>query len=144
MAATITGAQAKQRVEQLIRQAAAQLPLGARLKPTGPTGFAACDDPSDGGPAGRVFAELHYDVVYPQAATLEQAIPVLATFWQSRGYQIKKDLRNDPTFARLGVQDPADKFYVEIVVYHRGSGRIDAQLIGSSPCVWENGTPSPQ
>jgi hypothetical protein len=139
---TMTGAQAKQRTEQLIQQAAAQLPPGAQLKPTGTTKFAACDDPTDGGPQGRVFAELHYDVIYPQPNMLQQAIPQLATYWQSQGYRIKKDMRDNREFARLGVEDPADEFYVEIVVYHRNGGQIDAQLVGSSPCIWENGTPA--
>jgi hypothetical protein len=139
---TITGAQAKAGAERMVKEAVAQLPQGLKLEAIGPTGLAACDDPTDNGPAGRVFAELRYTISYSDNAVLEQAIPRLASYWESQRYKVIKDFRNDPAFAQLAVENPADGFRVGVTVYHRDGGRLDADLTGSSPCVWENGTPT--
>ncbi|MDG4785675.1 hypothetical protein O7626_06975 [Micromonospora sp. WMMD1102] len=140
MQPTVTAAQAAQRVEEILRDASAQLPPGAEMKPFGHTGTLPCDDPTDGGPAGRVFVEQQYELDFPPGWPADQALPTLAAYWQWRGYQVVNDLRDhgDPRFT---VQDPADGYRVGVTVYHRAPGSVDVYLIGSSPCVWRRGTP---
>ncbi|GIG86625.1 hypothetical protein [Plantactinospora endophytica] len=140
---TVTAVQAAQRVEEILRETHSQLPPGAELKPFGNSGTLPCDDPTDGGPAGRVFVEQQYEVVFPGNWPADQALPKLAEYWQQQDYKIVNDLR-DRSDPRLSVEDPADGYRVSITVYNRAPGSVDIYLIGSSPCVWQNGTPDPQ
>jgi hypothetical protein len=102
-----------------------------------------CDDPTDDGPAGRIFVEKRYEVVFPANWPADQALPKLAEHWQQRDYRIVSDLRgeDDP---KLAVERPGDGFRVNIAVWNRSPGSVDIYLTGSSPCVWENGTPNPR
>ncbi|MEE6261060.1 hypothetical protein [Plantactinospora sonchi] len=140
---TITTDQAAQRVEQLLRETYGQLPPGAELRPHGDLGTLPCDDPTDGGPAGRVFVEQQYEVTSPLDWPADQALPGLAEHWQRQGYRVIDDQR-DRSDPRLAVEHPEDGFRVSVNVYHRAPGSLDVYLIGSSPCVWPQGTPDPQ
>ncbi|GAB3972337.1 hypothetical protein V1634_07600 [Plantactinospora veratri] len=140
---TVTAVQAAQRVEELLRETHAQLPPGAELKPFGPSGTLPCDDPTDGGPAGRIFVEQQYEVVFPADWPTDQAMPRLADYWQQRDYRIVNDLR-DHSDPKLTVEERAEGYRVSITVYNRGPGSVDIYLTGSSPCVWEHGTPDPE
>ncbi|WP_422770792.1 hypothetical protein ACN28C_29650 [Plantactinospora sp. WMMC1484] len=142
MQPTVTAVAAAQRVGEILREAHAQLPPGAELKPFGVSGVLPCDDPTDGGPAGRVFVEQQYEVVFPANWRTGQALANLADYWRRRGYTVVNDLR-DRSDPRLSVQDPADGYRIGVAVHHRASGSVDIYLIGSSPCIWRNGTPDP-
>ena len=50
----ITEDEAAAKVDQHIANAVAALPETVELEPLGPVAFASCDDPTDGGPRGRV------------------------------------------------------------------------------------------
>ncbi|MBE1486702.1 hypothetical protein [Plantactinospora soyae] len=136
---TMTVGQAAERTEEIVREAQAALAPGTELE-TDLDDTTPCDDPSDGGPPGRVFVEKHYKVVYPDGWPVNQALVVLAQYWEQRGYKVIKDLRSERN-PQLAVESPNDGFRIGIEIYPRDSGRIDAFLVGSSPCIWENGTP---
>jgi hypothetical protein len=137
-------AQAVQRVEQLVQEAFAQLPPGATMKVNLNTDAMPCDDPTDGGPAGRIFAERRYFIVPPSTGTwpkAAEAVPALVGFWQEQGYKVRSDGRNDPE-PRYMVET-ADGYRVTAATWNRGD-HLDLSLGATSPCVWENGTPNPQ
>ena len=139
MQPTMTGAQAAVRVEEILQETFRQLPPGAQLRPYGGAGTLPCDDPTDGGPPGRVFVEQQYEVAHEPSWPVDEALPRLASHWEQRGYEVVKDLRaeRDP---QLAVEYP-DGFRVGIEVYRRGDSFADVYLVGSSVCVWERGTP---
>ncbi|GIE34699.1 hypothetical protein Ait01nite_077440 [Actinoplanes italicus] len=142
MQPTETSAEAVKRVEALVQEAFAQLPAGATLKFSDGSDHGSCDDAESGLPRGRVFVEKRYNVV-PRAGggwPEEQAIPALVAFWEKQGYRVYDDGRDrrDPKF----VVDTPDGYAVIVHGYDRGD-HYDFTLSGSSPCVWENGTPEP-
>lgn len=140
---TATKEQAAQRTEELVQEAFAQLPSGATLKLHNSSDESPCDDPTDGGPAGRVFAERRYLVVPPAGGSwpADQAIPALVTFWQQKGYRVHDDRRTG-SYPRY-VVETADGYSANISTFDRGD-HVDVTLSSSSPCVWPNGTPDPQ
>jgi hypothetical protein len=142
MQPTVTAEQASARVDAVVQEAHRQLPPGAELKPHGAEGKVPCDDPTDGGPAGRIFVEKQYQLQFPPDWPADQALPRLAEYWQQKSYRVHNDSRAkaDP---RLVVETP-DGYRASIEVFDRGAGRNDVYLVGSSPCVWEFGTPNPQ
>lgn len=141
---TETQAVAIERVEQLIRDATAQLPTGATLTNNYRSNEAGCDDPTDNGPAGRIFVEHRYAVVsadnYGRWRS-DLVIPPLAAYWEKQGFRVKNDMRakSDP---RYTVEDP-DGYFATVQGYDRG-GSYDFTLTVGSPCIWPNGTPNPQ
>lgn len=139
MQPTMTGSQAAVRVEEVLQETFRQLPPGAQLRPYGDTGTLPCDDPTDGGPAGRVFVEQQYEVVHDPQWPVDQVVPLLAAHWEEQGLEVVTDLRaeRDP---QLSVEHP-DGFRVGIEVYPRADGSADVYLVGSSPCVWPEGSP---
>lgn len=138
---TATQAEAVQRVEQLVQESAGHLPTGATLKFSDGHDDMPCDDPSDNGPAGRIFVEHRYTIQVPAGTTLkaDDVIPPLVAFWQQRGYRVRTDLRTqaDPKYA----VETSDGYTVVVDGYDRGS-YADFTLTGSSACIWPNGTPS--
>ncbi|WP_436532088.1 hypothetical protein [Actinoplanes sp. HUAS TT8] len=140
---TATKDQAVQRVEELIQESFTQLPAGATLKINENVDAAPCDDPTDGGPAGRIFAEKRYFIVPPAAGSWDQknVIPTLVTFWQQKGYTTHTDDRNGAE-PRFTVQT-SDGYRISVDSWDR-SDHVDISLGSTSPCVWENGTPDPQ
>ncbi|GAA1835656.1 hypothetical protein GCM10009682_62220 [Luedemannella flava] len=136
---TITAAQATDRARQIVQDAFAALPAGAELKHTGPD-LLPCDDPTDGGPPGRVFADLSYDVTYPAGWPADKALDALKGHWSTRGYEVWTRV-DDGELNQTTAEDP-DGFRVTVEIYTRAGGRLDLYITGSSPCVWEFGTPS--
>ena len=139
---TATAEQASARVDAVVQETHQQLPSGAELKPHGAVGKVPCDDPTDRGPAGRIFIEKQYQVQYPAGWPADQALPRLAEYWQQKSYRIHNDSRDEPD-PRLVVETP-DGYRASIEVFNRSAGNTDIYLVGSSPCVWEFGTPNPQ
>lgn len=138
MQPTITGAQAIARAQQIAEASFRALPAGATLQPGRPK-LIPCDAPTDGGPEGRVFAEISYDLAYPADWAADQVLPALTAYWSAQGYTVTTSA-DDGLLTQTGAED-ADGFGVTVRVYTRGPSKVDVYLIGSSPCVWENGTP---
>jgi hypothetical protein len=140
MQPTDTKEQAVQRVEALVREAFAQLPAGAALRFSDGSDHGSCDDVDSGAPAGRIFVEKRYDVVPSSGGGWQedQAIPALVAFWEKQGYRVHDDGRNrrDPKY----VVEDSGGYAVIVMAYDRGD-HLDFTLSGSSPCIWENGSP---
>jgi hypothetical protein len=143
MPPTDTKAQAVQRVEALVQEAFAQLPAGVTLRFSDGSDHGSCDDIDSGARPGRIFVEKRYDVVpstgggWPE----DQAIPALVAFWEKQGYRVHDDGRDrrDPKY----VVETSDDYAVIVMAYDRGD-HLDFTLSGTSPCIWENGTPGPR
>lgn len=142
MQPTISAGQASARIDAVIDEAKQQLPPGTELKPHSAPRNLPCDDPTDGGPAGRIFVEKQYEVKLPAGAPADQTMIRLAGYWQQKSYRIHDDGRNLPD-PRLAVETP-DGYRAILKLFVRGPGLTDVYLTGSSPCVWEFGTPNPQ
>jgi hypothetical protein len=143
MQPTETKAQAAQRVEELVQESFAALPGGATLKNNVNVDGMACDDPTDGGPAGRIFAERRYFIVPPAGDTwpVTEVLPMLVKFWEEKGYTVRTDGRAEAD-PRYSVNTP-DGYIVIVNSWDRGD-HADMSIGSTSPCVWENGTPDPQ
>ncbi|GGL12903.1 hypothetical protein [Mangrovihabitans endophyticus] len=138
---TDTRAEAKARVEQLARAAFAALPDGASLQHSDGV---PCDDPTDNGPAGRIFVEHRYNLVPPttgQTWPADQVISTLVRYWQQPHYRVHDDGRTRPD-PKYVVETP-DGYAVIVRAFARGD-HLDFTLSSSSPCIWPNGTPNPQ
>ncbi|WP_189082672.1 hypothetical protein [Mangrovihabitans endophyticus] len=143
MQPTETPAQAASTVDELVHQAATALPAGASLKFNDGGDNTPCDDPTDNGPAGRVFVEKRYQIVAPDGAawTTDQVKSGLVAYWQQQHYRPIDDRRADtiPTYR----VETTDGYRLSIAAYDRGDHH-DFTLSGNSPCLWPNGTPDPQ
>ncbi|GGL12917.1 hypothetical protein [Mangrovihabitans endophyticus] len=140
---TDTQPQATARVDQLTRQAVAALPDGTTLKYHDGSDEAPCDDPTDNGPAGRIFVEHRYTLVPPDDDTwsVDDVIPALVAYWHDQSYRVHDDRRTDPD-PRYVVETP-DGYALTLDALDRGD-RHDFTLTGSSPCIWPNGSPDAQ
>jgi hypothetical protein len=127
---TITKQQAVDRVAARAQEAFQQLPAGATLKLRSNEPDMPCDD----GPDGRTFVETDYTIEYPQGWPVQQTMATLADYWTTNGYQTVRDERADATTPGFSVEHP-DGFRIGIQITNRDSGRIDAYLISSSPCL---------
>lgn len=127
-AMTMTQDDARARVERMVGDV--RTAMGAELK-AGPLGPVPCDDPSDGGPPGRVFVENSYEILQAQRVN---PIAAARTFFQQHGYRLRRD-----ETGYISAENPADGF--RIVVETNDAGH--AHLTVSSPCVWPSGTPQP-
>ncbi|MDG4785456.1 hypothetical protein O7626_05830 [Micromonospora sp. WMMD1102] len=141
---TETQATAVERVEKLIQDAKAQLPAGTTLDDEYRSNEAACDDPTDNGPAGRIFVEHRYSIVSSDNHgrwKSDLVIPPLVAYWQQQGFRVRHDLRDQPD-PRYTVEN-SDGYRATIEGFDRGSS-YDFYLTVGSPCIWQNGTPNPQ
>ncbi|MBT8225490.1 MAG: hypothetical protein HKP61_12580 [Dactylosporangium sp.] len=143
MQPTITLAEATERVERSLRDAAAQLPAGAELKREGPDEPLPCEG-AGGMDTGQVFMERSYHVIHPEPWPTDQLIEILDRYWKSQGFRVLRDDRGDRLPATLVVRDSANQVDVAIDLYHRGGGSIDAYLVADSDCIWPDGTLSPR
>lgn len=135
---TETIAEAAERVEELLREAIAQLPSDATVDLHLSSVGAPCD--LSGGP---VFSEQTADIFPPASGTWSatDVLPILSDFWERKGYRVTTD-DNSRNRHRYFVRTD-DEYKVFVYIYDRG-GHYDAHLGASSPCVWEFGTPGPQ
>ncbi|MEU8238740.1 hypothetical protein AB0C07_10875 [Actinoplanes missouriensis] len=140
---TETKAEASRRVDALVEEAFAQLPPGATRKPNVNVDSVPCDDPTDGGPAGRIFAERRDLIVPPSGGAwpVTDVFPTLIAFWEQQGYTTRIDGRSERE-PRYSVGTP-DGYIVIVNSWDRGD-HVDISLGSTSPCIWENGTPDPQ
>ncbi|NIL43234.1 hypothetical protein HCB17_20400 [Salinispora arenicola] len=140
---TETSAQAAERLEELLREAFAQLPSDVTVDRRLRVNAVPCDAPSDGGPEGRVFAERNAEIIPPASGawSVTVVLPILSEFWEQKGYKVITDERFGNQH-RYTVQ-LADGYRLFIRTYDR-DGSYDVAVGASSPCVWEFGTPDPQ
>ena len=119
--------QAHQRAEQHIRAAITAADPGAEIVLESAT-IDPCDDPTDGGPPGQVFAAQRYQI---RNATLgvDDLIGRLDAFWQHYGYRVNRDERG-ARYPYLWVEYPQDGYRVGIDTNTVG----ERFLLASSPC----------
>jgi hypothetical protein len=84
---TMTQQQAIDRVEKLIKEAVAQLPATARLEISRREDDFDCDDPTDGGPKGRIFVERDYWIRGLPVNRYEKQFDTLQRYWTDKGYE---------------------------------------------------------
>jgi hypothetical protein len=133
---TMTEEQALRQVENYVHQAISVLPVSARLEPVATPAAHSCDDPTDNGPQGRVFASNMYWVRDIPKEHNDQHVTDLRRWWSEHGFVI--------------VTDAWDKAQVITVENHENGFRMslggpdgDLNIGASSPCVWPRGMPEP-
>jgi hypothetical protein len=134
---TITAEQAAQRVEANFRQSLAQLPAHAQpVKQVADT--YSCDDPPDNGPKGRVIASVGYRIDGLDSTEYIHYFDTLRTWWTQHDFRVLHESQQ-PNQLYLWVENNTDGFRQTMNTNDRG----ELYLVGSSPCVWPNGTPQP-
>lgn len=121
--------QAHTRADTHIHAAATALGPTVRLQLQSAT-VEPCDDPTDGGPRGRVFVARRYWLLDADP-TRPDAFGHLAAYWSAQGYRVLNDGRAQP-YPYLWVEHPDDGYRVG--VDRNATGEL---LLGaSSPCFW--------
>jgi hypothetical protein len=142
MPPTITLQQARDQATTYAQAAQAQLPGSPKL--IGPRSTSVdCDDPTDGGPKGRVDLANYYDLDYSQSSTPPDNTTIIThmyDYWTGQGYHVLEDTRNNNTGRRIGFENPKDRFRLGLVEPAVGT-QLSLQI--SAPCIWPNGTPQP-
>lgn len=95
--------------------------------------FAACDDPNDGAPQGRVTVSETFWVRGLPSEDNKSNIDLMYEYWTGNGYQILRDERPGKTTVTAGNEEGS--FRVVLRVSNQGSLSLSA----SSPCVWPAG-----
>jgi hypothetical protein len=124
-----TQQQAVERVATRAQEALQQLPPGATLKIHLNEPEMPCDDNG-----GSTFVETDYAIDYPQGWPVKDTIGTLADYWSKNGYTTIRDERSRDKLPALSVEHP-DGFRIGIQLTYRDTGRIDAYLLSSSPCL---------
>jgi hypothetical protein len=137
-ATTMTADQAAARLDEHLRLALEQLSPEPRIEP-GLSGTMDCDDPTDGGPLGRVFVEAHWWLRDVPPDRNRDVFDALHRRWESQGYVVIQDLRDRERAPQLKVRHPGDGFAVSL----RENLAGELRLSSSSPCVWPDGVPPP-
>lgn len=138
MQPTITRQQAVDHIHGLINQVVAQLPSGARLESAGHSSGSPCDDPTDGGPKGRVFVEYDYWIKDLHHEDYPRYFDSVESNWKDRDYRLLRDTQTPPS-RDLVYSDPKG---FRIALKTSGDGR-HLYIRSQSPCIWPNGTPEP-
>ncbi|MGQ0839283.1 alpha/beta hydrolase [Actinokineospora sp.] len=134
---TITRKQAEDRVEEYIKQAVSVLDVPFRLEPLG-LDMSDCDDPTDNGPKGRVFADHVYWIRDVPTTENGRQVAALRKWFRDNGFTIGEDTWDKTKFVSLDKGE--DGFRMSLKENFKGELSIGA----SSPCVWPNGTPEPK
>lgn len=135
---TITQQQAKEQAEQYVRDAVSALVPTARLELSSHFDNSPCDDPTDNGPAGRVFASNRYWIRGLPEDQNKQSVNTLRKWSEQHGFTVVSDAWDKAMYITL--ENPSNGFRVAIQESSQGELSIGA----SSPCVWPNGTPEPK
>jgi len=91
----------------------------------------AADDPTDGGPAGRVFVAAKW---WLPTGTDPATLDTVTEFWRRGGYDLIADGRRDP-LPYVWAEDPTDGYRVGLDT--NAQGRL--VLGASSPLFWSEG-----
>lgn len=131
---TITAREATAQVRDYLHRALGVLPATTRTTVTFDDTY-TCDDPSDGGPVGRVIASLEYRLHDLPTDTYDNHFDHLHKWWENQGFAVLVDAR--PLGRYLWVENDHDGFRMAL----QANDRHELFLMCSSPCVWPNGTP---
>lgn len=138
---TMTEEQARARLEQHLRAAMAQIEPGFVAEPELAEPERAetmpCDDPTDGGPPGRVFVEAHHLLGRIPRSANRAVFDGLHRYWTGQGYAVVSDLRSRESAPLLTVEHAGDGFSLGL----RENVIGELRIFGSSPCVWPEGHP---
>ncbi|MFB8764854.1 hypothetical protein VSQ99_20480 [Nocardiopsis alba] len=137
MKETITQDEAAAKVQEHIDGVMSSLPDEAELETRQGMNFAACDDPTDGGPKDRITVSERLWIRGLPTEENEANIELMHDYWSNNGYRVLRDERPDKP--SITVESEEDAFRVSLRVSDQGSLSIGA----SSPCVWPEGTPNP-
>ncbi|TCO52371.1 hypothetical protein [Actinocrispum wychmicini] len=124
----ITLTEATGHVDELVAAALAQLPPARADKIAGDP--APCDDPTDGGPPGRVTAVAEYQVQGLDEQDYPQYLDTLYEWWTGHGFQVLADAR--PGGQYIWVEHKADGYRMAVQANDLGA----LYLTATSPCVW--------
>jgi hypothetical protein len=133
---TLTAEQARSRLGEHLRAAVERIEPRPALEDH-LVGTMACDDPTDGGPPGRVFVESHHWLRGIAPDRNPDVFDALHAYWSGHGYAVMADLRHERPAPELQVRHAGDGFSLSLVE------NLDGELLlaGSSPCVWPEGHP---
>lgn len=135
---TITLAEANRVIEQNVKAALTALPDTAKLKPFNVIEDFPCEDPDDGGPPGRSWAERSDQVIGLDPEKIPEYYHLLRTWWLNHGFTILREFPDEGD-QRISVERKSDGFRMGFQANHLGKMYLES----SSPCVWPNGTPEP-
>lgn len=145
---TMDERQATERVDQLIADAVAALPVRPRLTPLA-ANTTQCDDPTDLGPKGRIQVARSY-WLDDLPADQDRAVYFDAAhdYWTTHGYRVLEDGRGRTVRDRdTGEVRPAPMLWVErdedafrLNLYGNAGGELS--LGANSPCIWPTGVPT--
>lgn len=135
---TITLDQAKQRAIAYAHQVGAVLPGKPRLVPNGGMTTLECTDPDDNGPQGRSSTGGSFFLRDIPQKQLPEIFNFFHSYLTQQGFAVHIQQSDF-----LVMENPKDSFRVGLQEGGEGSSK-GLSLIVSSPCVWPNGTPSPQ
>jgi hypothetical protein len=132
---TVTIQETKQKVDDYMEQGRKALSPQAQLANDSGQDVRACDDPTDGGPKGRVFAQRDAKVLGAAGSDPKSNFDLLRKWWQENGFRVTTE-RPDAMFA----EHATNSYRMSLTSNVRGSLYVGV----SSPCVWPNGTPEPK
>lgn len=134
---TMTAEQALQRAEQYVREAISVLPAEAKLEVLSTPTTQACDDPTDNGPRGRVFASNRYWIRGLDPSKTNEYLQAVLRWWSEHGFAGSADSWEKAQF--VTVENAENGF--RMAFQDGGDGALS--IGASSPCVWPKGTPAP-
>lgn len=137
MQPTMTLAEANAAVDEHIANAVAQIPGDPELDERGRSEDFPCGDPDDHGPQGRKIADRDYEVLGIDPEQIPSYFDTLKAWWLANGFA---ELDNEPRYEYLWVENTSDGVRMSLQANDHGNLYITA----ASPCVWPNGTPSPE
>jgi hypothetical protein len=132
---TMTKAQALQQVEDYVHQAISVLPATARLEAVVATTSQRCDDPTDNGPLGRVFATNKFWIRDIPKENNDKYVADLRRWFSDNGFAIVMDSWDK--VQSITLENPQNGFRMSL-----GGPDGDLNIGASSPCVWPYGKPS--
>jgi len=132
---TITRQDALNGVEDYVHRALAVLPPSARLEPLSESSTHECDDPSDHGPKGRVFASNVYWVRDIANVDPNTYLDGLRRWWVAQGFSIVTDAWQKARVITL--ENRTNGFRMSF-----DGNTADPSIGASSPCVWPDGKPA--
>jgi hypothetical protein len=132
---TITTQDALNGVEDYVHRALAVFPRGARLEALSNSEAHDCDDPTDNGPKGRVFASNIYWVRGIADVDPNTYLGELRRWWSEQGFSVVTDAWQKANVITL--ENKQNGFRMSFT--HNAA---DPAIGASSPCVWPNGKPA--
>jgi hypothetical protein len=137
MRSTMTAEQALRQAEDYVHAALSVLPPEARLEVLTTPGSHACDDPTDNGPRGRVFASNSYWIQGLDPSRVREYLDALVRWWAEHDFVGPVESWDKAQF--VSMENKNDGF--RMLLQDGGNGK--PSIGASSPCVWPRGMPEP-